>query len=53
MDPIVNELMQSLSQVDAAGLVAVVGLAIYGITGIGSDDGLDGAGDSGGGDGGD
>lgn len=53
METIINEFLESLSLVDMAGLCAVLGLAVYGFTGIGSDDGYGGAGDSGGGDGGD
>jgi hypothetical protein len=42
MDHLVDEFLRSLSVVDAAGLVAVLGLAIYGVTGIGEDDGVGG-----------
>lgn len=45
MDHLVDEFLRTLSLVDVAGLVAVLGLAIYGLTGIGEDDGFDGAGD--------
>ncbi len=47
MDTIVNELLKSLSLVDIAGLIAVAGLAVYGFTGIGEDDGIDSSGDGG------
>jgi hypothetical protein len=52
METIINEFLKSLSLVDMAGLGAVLGLAIYGFTGTGDDDGFGSAGD-GGGDGGD
>lgn len=48
METLVDELLKSLTVVDIAGLAAVVGLALYGVTGIGDDDGLDGTSDSGG-----
>lgn len=38
-------LWQQLSLVDVAGLAMVVGLALYGVTGIGDDDGWDGTSD--------
>lgn len=46
METLVNELLKSLTLVDVAGLAAVAGLALYGMTGIGNDDGLDGTSDS-------
>lgn len=47
MDHLIGEISRALSPADIAGLVMVLGLALYGLTGPADGDGFDGAGGDG------
>lgn len=50
MDLLVSQFSKTFSLIDISGLITVLGLMLYGLTGAGDDGGDGGGGDGGGGD---